>query len=615
MKSVKTPPPLIPSKSGETELIMAEPSDLWVTHCDLKFHKVCTKPVAGNNFSLENVSGYAKSGQLLAIMGPSGSGKTTLLHALSGRSPLKSGAAYINGEIICKKAHRTRLGYVMQNDIFFPTLTLRQTLVYTAYLRLSDKRYLTSADKLKKVDDIIETLELYDCQNSVVGDDVNRGLSGGEKKRLSVACELITDPSILLIDEPTSGLDSCIAAYLIGILKQYAQKSSKTIIMTVHQPSSRMFQMFDSLLLLSSGRTAYFGPTKDVVPYFAGLSMHLEANYNPAEFILEKMKSDPEKLRIAWEENQVRNNGCCQLDGNEDWETSTTSDSSCDEWHTSFSTQVKVLSSRNILLARPRIFSTINIVQTITLAFMSGFVWFSTPREEPYLTDLEGWMFFSSNYWMLFVLFQALWSLPGERAMINKERQAGAYRFSSYYVAKLVEAPLEVILPCLYLIICYPLVGGRTVAGFVGILLNQILSSLAAQSIGIFIGSTMAPNTATTLAAIFTVAAQLLGGYLTNNIPTYLKVSSLVYNGLRNMQIIEFFFGVPISCGEISRFPSCGSNITSTVISKSLFITPEEILERNSTGFSFPYWSHAVVLVAFILVFRVLTFLVLRRSL
>lgn len=411
MKSAKSPPPLIPSKemTGHTELIMNDPSDVWIAQCDLSFHKICTSSVNGSNFSLQNVSGYAKAGQILAIMGPSGSGKTTLLSSLSGRSHLKSGAVYINGDVISKKVQRTRLGYVMQNDIFFPTLTLRQTLAYTAFLRLSDKKYLTCADKLKKVDDIIETLELYQCQNSIVGDDVNRGLSGGEKKRLSVACELITDPSILLIDEPTSGLDSCTAGYLINILKQYAQKSCKTIVMTVHQPSSRMFQMFDSLLLLSNGRTVYFGPTQEVVPYFAGLGMHLETNYNPAEFLLEKMKSDQSKLQVCWEDNQKRNNGCCTLESS-DWDTST--DSIYDEWQTSFSTQVRVLAERNILLAKPRIFSTINIVQTITLAFISGFVWFNTPREEPYITDLEGWMFFSSHYWMLFVLFQALWSLP-----------------------------------------------------------------------------------------------------------------------------------------------------------------------------------------------------------
>ncbi|CAL8112771.1 unnamed protein product [Orchesella dallaii] len=608
MKSSKAPPPLIPPKmgSGDTELMMGDHSDVWTTHCDLSFRKICSVPIKGGPFSLENVSGYANAGQILAIMGPSGSGKTTLLSSLSGRTRLKTGCVYINGEVISKKAQRTRLGYVMQNDIFFPTLTLRQTLIYTAFLRLSDKKYLTSADKLKKVDDIIETLELYQCQNSVVGNDVNRGLSGGEKKRLSVACELITDPSILLIDEPTSGLDSCTAGYLINTLKQYAQKSSKTIIMTVHQPSSKMYQMFDSLLLLSNGKTAYFGPSHEVLPHFASLGMHLEAHYNPAEFLLEKMKSDEQKLLQKWEETQNQNR-CCQLDANEDWETTST-DSIFDSWHTSFGTQVRVLAERNIQLAKPRIFSKINVIQTIILALMSGFVWFRTPRSEASLTDLEGWMFFSSNYWMLFVLFQALWSLPSERAMINKERRAGAYRFSSYFVAKLVEAPLEVILPCLYLIICYPMVGGQTLTGFVGLMFNQILSSLAAQSIGIFLGSVLEPSTATTAAAIFTVAAQLLGGYLTNNIPTYLKVSSLVYNGLRNMQIIEFFFGVPITCGIPSQLLSCSNNVTG-------YIDPVDILERHTTGFSFPYWSNSAVLVAFVLVFRILTFFVLRKVL
>nr|CAI5848260.1 unnamed protein product [Callosobruchus analis] len=587
-------------------------------------------------------------------MGPSGCGKTTLLNALSGRLKLDSGQIFFNREPLCKRWKR-KICYVLQQDIFFPDLTLRQTLEYTARLRLPDT--MSHSQKMQYVDHIIDVLELGQCQDTIIGDYIKRGLSGGEKKRANIACELLTNPSLMLLDEPTSGLDSHAAHGLMTTLKRYAVSEGKTVVITLHQPSSQIFHLCDKLLLLCNGQTAYFGDTCKVVDFFSSVGLNIMPHYNPADFILEQVKGPPElRQRIITAAKEARKGKDYPAELQHDYHyisekyndhsnkilpathgpyleqdtlnamepdmrrlwmdthshasssvSSETSDADCYfSWPTSFWTQFKVLSQRNFQEARPRMLSKLNWVQTVGLGFLAGLLWFQLERKEQALHDIQGWMFFSTTYWMLFAHFGALSSFPPEREVINKERQSGAYRLSAYYLAKMFgELPLTVSLPAVYHLISYPMLGVHSPMVFLTMLGFLLLNTIVAQSVGFFIGACcMDMQVSITISALYTLATQLFGGYLATNIPywlTWMRYLSMVHYAYQNMQIVEFGEGLPIKCAPHSKYAICA---------ELDYIPVTSIIE--SQGPCLPLWANTLVLLAFLLVFRVLGYIVLR---
>ncbi|XP_045476401.1 ABC transporter G family member 14 isoform X2 [Harmonia axyridis] len=604
---------------------------------------------------LHDIDGLVRPGQILAVMGPSGCGKTTLLNCLSGRQKLDSGQITLNRDPMCKRWKR-KICYVLQQDIFFTDLTLRQTLEYTARLRLPDT--LNYTQKMQYVDHIIDVLELQHCQDTIIGDYMKRGLSGGEKKRANIACELLTNPSLMLLDEPTSGLDSHAAHSLIQTLKKYAVNEGKTVVLTLHQPSSQIFHLCDKLLLLCNGQTAYFGDTSKVVDFFSSIGMQIMPHYNPADFILEQVKGSSETIqRITSAARELRNNSdypselrchnCSYVneklnnhnntliptgtypaleqetinsmepDVRRLWldthshasssASSETSDSDCYfAWPTSFWTQLKVLVERNFHEARPRMLSKLNWLQTIGLGIMAGALWYDLKRDEEHLHDIQGWMFFSTTYWMLFALFGALSSFPPERDVVNKERRSGAYRLSAYYLAKMIgELPLTITLPTLYHFISYPMLGFQSYYVMFTLLAFLLLNTIVAQSVGFFIGACcMDMQVSITVSALYTLATQLFGGYLATNIPpalSWMRYFSMVHYAYQNMQIIEFGEGTPIKCGNHSKYPIC---------EVSDHIPVSVILEAQ--GIYLSLMANIILLFMFLLTFRSLGYSVLR---
>ncbi|HUO34641.1 MAG TPA: FHA domain-containing protein [Candidatus Acidoferrum sp.] len=209
--------------------------------------------------------------ELVALMGPAGAGKTTLLKALNGYTPPASGQVLFNGANLYRfyDLFRQQMGYVPQDDIVHSQLTVREALYFSAKLRTD----LSDAEIDKRIDTVLEELGIRDKKNSLIGSPERKTLSGGQRKRVNIALELVTDTPVLFLDEPTSGLSSYDAEGVIDLLKRLA-RDGKTIITTIHQPSLSVFRKFDDLIMISrdpggTGAMAYFGPAyPDSIRFF-----------------------------------------------------------------------------------------------------------------------------------------------------------------------------------------------------------------------------------------------------------------------------------------------------------------------------------------------------------
>ena len=233
---------------------------------------------------LNNLTGYFCHGRLTAIMGPSGAGKTSLMEIISGQSKsgIVTGNLFLNGNLSDINAIKKRAGFVFQDDVILNTMTVKEALYMSALLRLPEN--ISNEEKMNRVNEMISILHLENCKDTIVGDSLTKGISGGERKRLSVGMEMIINPSIIFLDEPTSGLDTYTAYSLISNLKDLTT-TGRTVVSTIHQPSSEILQLFDDLILLNHGKIVYQGEVNNLVPYFSNIGYKCPEYTNPSDYI------------------------------------------------------------------------------------------------------------------------------------------------------------------------------------------------------------------------------------------------------------------------------------------------------------------------------------------
>ncbi|KAK1370952.1 White-brown complex-like protein [Heracleum sosnowskyi] len=257
-------------------------SELWVT--------VPTKK-GGRRPILDGLTGYVQPSECLAIMGPSGCGKSTLLDTLAGRFGTNTAQT---GEILINGRKQTLAfgtsAYVTQDDTLMTTLTVREAVYYSAQLQLPDS--MSRAEKKERAEMTIKDMGLQDAIDTRIGGWSVKGISGGQKRRVSICIEILTRPKLLFLDEPTSGLDSAASYHVMSRIIKLAQEDKRTVIASIHQPSGEVFDLFNNLCLLSSGRQIYFGPTARAIEFFGSSGFACPPMRNPSDHFLRTVNKD-----------------------------------------------------------------------------------------------------------------------------------------------------------------------------------------------------------------------------------------------------------------------------------------------------------------------------------
>ncbi|CAK9145081.1 unnamed protein product [Ilex paraguariensis] len=494
---------------------------------------------------LKGITGSIRPGEILALMGPSGSGKTTLLKIIGGRLHENVKGTITYNDIPYNAALKRRIGFVTQDDVLFPQLTVEETMVFAAFLRLPSS--MSRRQKHERVEMIVKELGLERCRHTRIGGAFVKGISGGERKRTSIGYEILVDPSLLLLDEPTSGLDSTSATKLLQILQGVAKvensvriTAGRTIITTIHQPSSRMFHMFDKVLLISEGYPVYCGKARESIVYFSSLRFSPEIAMNPAEFLLDLATgqvndiSVPEDLPAPQSTSEyegviiryLQQKYKIELEPKEKAENHQAAKTPDHlqlaiqvkkDWTMSWWEQFMILCKRTFKERWRDYFDKLRLAQALGVAVLLGLLWWkSDTKTEAQLRDQIGLMFYVCIFWTSSSIFGAVYVFPFEKLYLVKERKSDMYRLSVYYVCStLCDMVAHVLYPTLFMCILYFMAGfKRTVQCFFMTLSAILLIAITSQGAGeLFGAAVMSIKRAGMIASMVLMLFLLTGGY------------------------------------------------------------------------------------------------------
>ncbi|KAJ1748521.1 hypothetical protein LPJ79_004442 [Coemansia sp. RSA 1821] len=402
---------------------------------------------------LNEISGQVRGGEMIAIIGSSGAGKTTLLNALSGRivGGRLSGQVLFHGGPRYPGSYKRLTAYVQQDDIMHSMLTVKETLTYAAKLRLSNAQY-SSEQKNERVQLIIKQLRLSAIQESRIGDAKVRGVSGGERKRVSIGAELLTDPDLLFLDEPTSGLDSNSSQLVVELVKQVAQERQIGAIMTIHQPSARIFNTFDKVILLSQGRVVYFGPTSTAIEYFAGIGYQCPVHENPADYFIDLMTLDfrtdellgESRARVAalaqsFTQYRAKHLSLANslVENKSDAAVSSLESLVSVEPRNSWIFEYQTLAHRDWAnLTRNAMFLISQGFQSLATALIVGFMFFYLKHDAISIQNRLGVLFVVVLNSTFPVVMPSMQAYLQERDIMLRERASAVYRVTTFFVSK-----------------------------------------------------------------------------------------------------------------------------------------------------------------------------------
>ncbi|XP_024375901.1 ABC transporter G family member 4 isoform X1 [Physcomitrium patens] len=624
-----TTPPLSRTKSYEIELRdmsykITKPrksaSPGWWGCCGNK-HDDSIEKIDSSKYVLNRINMKARPGEILGVAGPSGAGKSTLLEVLACelRPSSRPSSMLVNQQQMERQQFRRISGYVMQDDALFPMLTVEETLMYSARLRISS--YISMAEKKLRVQSTMEELGLLHVAKSRVGNDNFRGLSGGERRRVSIGVDVIHDPAVLILDEPTSGLDSGSALHVVSMLSRMAISHNRTIILSIHQPSYRILELLNSILLLAGGKVIHHGPLDLLSVRLAASGHTIPEQSNPLEYAIDIIDQLDEDCNCCTFENpatarppgntELQHYGSSDLDSAHvllPKSTKLCTNPSDISFANSSWQEIAVLVHRFFI----NVYRTKQLLKARTLHSLIGGICLGSV----YANMGHGTRGMSERYGLLAFIVTLLLSssievLPcflEECRIMSRETSRGAYRMMSYIVANtLIFLPFLLFNAVLFSAPLYWLVGlaPQPFAFLFFILTIWVLLVTAYSFVALF--SAIVPN----YQLGYTIVMGLLGAFFLysgffisrDNLPKYwlwAHYLSLYKYPLEALLINEYSHVSDKCFSDLYGAGQCS-------------LTGSQVLEQGGLqGSADNKWTNLGIMAGFVILYRFLCFVVLR---
>ncbi|VDM41679.1 unnamed protein product [Toxocara canis] len=498
----------------------------------------------GNRLLLDNVMGIAQPGQLIALMGASGAGKTTLLNALLQRNIkglIIEGTILVNGQEIGRKITKVS-AYIQQQNLFIGTLTVKEHLTLQAQLRLP-----ASFDKEQRqlrVTQVMTELDLKGCESSVIGvAGIKKGITSGEAKRLSFATEILTNPSLLFADEPTTGIDSYMAFQVVKVntilfftvLERLACESRKTIICTIHQPASEIFEMFDRVLFLANAGVAFLGSPAEAVQFFGDCGHMIPEHSNPADFFIQTLAIVPgneqqcteraERIKTAFLLSKYgqRVQNLCAVSNRE------AAVQLVERGKASLFTLTSTLFQRSFIdnWRNPSLLRA-KMVQKCVMGTFLGLLYLQTTMTQDGVINIKGALFYYISELTYSTMFGIQTFMPSDFPLLVREYHDGIYPVICYHVAKILSyLPIFTMDGMVMVFVSYFMIGLHAKMGtFLNTLLTCMLIEWSTASVGIMISS-VSPSyaVAVSISGPLLTVFSITGGLYTNikKIPEWIR--------------------------------------------------------------------------------------------
>jgi ABC-type multidrug transport system ATPase subunit len=532
---------------------------------------------ANDSIILDKINAFIPKNKLTCILGKSGAGKTSLMSILSGQilqGNIEGKIKFCNNNFN-KELMKNSIAYVKQKDILSENLTIYELILLCATLKLK-----VTKDEIKiKVNNIIDILDLTDCKDTFIGGETKKGISGGQKKRISIALELINDPDIIFLDEPTSGLDTYNAFNVMQILKKLVDQG-KTIITILHQPASEIFHLIDHLIVIDKGKICYCDKQPQFINFINNIGYQCPIYTNPADFLfMNILNSDYDSLPY----NKNR-------------------------YNRGFLFTFRVLIKRRMKeIYRNRRSFKVKIFQSLFLSLVIALVYMNTDMSQQSIQNRIGLLFFISMQVFMSATYSNIHIFYDEKSIFFREYASKWYSLSSYFLTRsLAEIPVNLLTSLLLGSIVYFAVGLKNT--FVNYLIFVIVISfctLCGNGFGVLIG-TMFSRIEIGLAVSPTILVPILlfSGLFqnTNTVPSYfswIKYISPVQYSFNSLAQNEFR-GLDFNCNSTDK--------------ECLYETGEDVLNYLNFGNNMTISINILIMFIIYLFLLLMAYLFLRKS-